>query len=380
MIRLIRGSWEVRVYAGRDPVSGRPRTVSRSIKAKPGQTKPPKAARDLEAAMKVRYGNGNLDSDATVAEVIESWLAQVSPELSPWTVRGYRGVIDRYIVPNLGAVKLRRLTPDRIEGFYLAMRESGGERANGIAPATIRQCHAVLRRALARAVRLRQISVNPAASAEPPSIPHQERAVPGAQDVEALLAACRDDIDLRDLVLLADQTGARAGEVCGIRWADVNLETGEVAIRRAIADPGGEIIVKSTKGRKVRVVPVGPVLVAALKARRSRAASEALAAGVALHPDAYVLSEVVDGTIPLRPERASGRFRALAKRAGVACRLHDLRHAHATDLAAAGVPITDVAARLGHASAKMTLDVYGHPTSDGARHAAQVADARRHRG
>src|SRR6185295_2388547 len=105
-------------------------------------------------------------------------------------------------------------------------------------------------------------------------------------------------------------------------------------------------------------------LLARLRARKTRAAETALAFGVQL-TDGYVFSEYPDGSTPLHPNLASGRFRNLARGTGV--RLHDLRHAAVSNLLAAGVPVNDVAAHVGHASAKMTLDVYGHAIAGGRR-------------
>lgn len=86
----------------------------------------------------------------------------------------------------------------------------------------------------------------------------------------------------------------------------------------------------------------------------------ALAAGVGRVADPYVFSSELDGSVPLRPWVISARWRRLADAHAPGVRLHDLRHFAATQMLAVGVPVKDVSGRLGHGSAAMTLDVYGH--------------------
>lgn len=98
----------------------------------------------------------------------------------------------------------------------------------------------------------------------------------------------------------------------------------------------------------------------------------ALACGVALEESAYVLSDDVDGAGPLHPNLFSDRFRRLVRRLKIECRLHDLRHWHVTQALGAALPVRDVAERVGHASATMTLDVYGHAIANADRKAAET--------
>lgn len=116
-------------------------------------------------------------------------------------------------------------------------------------------------------------------------------------------------------------------------------------------------------GRERRVsrsVPLPGFVAERLRARRARQAQVALACGVGLGVDAFVLSETPDGSVPLHPNVASDRFRVLTRRLGLQVRLHDLRHATVTLALAAGNAPNDVAAYHGHDSTRMTLDVYGH--------------------
>lgn len=378
MIRRKGASWEVRVYAGRDPLTGRERYVSRSFKAQPREKVPPRRVTDAEARLKVEVRAGrHVGSDATVGQVLDEWLTRASDDLSPWTVRGYRGAIDRYLKPGIGDVPVRRLTAARVDALYDSLKATGGARGQGLDPATIRQAHAVLRRALNRAVRpLGIIDRNPALDVEPPA----RRARPPEQApdttvVDRLLAATNNPA-LRLLVLLAEATGARRGEIAGFRWADIDPDEQTIAVVRSIADPDGRCIVKTLKANNARRISIGAGLVALLDEHHARARETAATFRADLHPDAYILSEAPDGSAPLRPERLTGRFRALAKRAGVDVHLHELRHGHATALLSEGVDVNTVAHRLGHTSPYMTLNVYGHAIPAADRRAAEITDRR----
>lgn len=104
---------------------------------------------------------------------------------------------------------------------------------------------------------------------------------------------------------------------------------------------------KQIEGKLLAQVAVGPGTLELLRARRPEQAQAALACGVSLMPDAYVFSHEPDGSKPIRPDSVSHRFTKLARRLGVHCRLHDLRHFMVTQLIVAGVDVRTVS---GHAA------------------------------
>lgn len=374
MIRRKRNSWEVRVYLGRDEITGKDRHLSRSFPAQPGERNPPRRVKDAEARLRIEARDGkHPSSNPTVAEILEAWWVQASKDWSPWTAKGARGIIDRYLIPGIGTVKVAKLTPARIDALYHSLSVSGGAKGQGLAPLTVNHVHAVLRRALNRAERHGHIHRNPAVLAHRPSasVPTRSRATT-PDEVTRLLAACTDDPQATMLIRLAAGTGARRGELCGLRWSDI--DGNRVTIARSVADPDGEVIVKAPKTHRVRTFTIGPRLVEALRAHRERAEGIAEACEVDLVADAYVLSESPDGSEPMRPGRASGRFRTIARHAKVDTRFHDLRHGHVTLLLSEGVGATEVAARVGHASTHMTLNVYAHALPALDRRAAEIAD------
>ena len=366
------------VYAGTDPETGRERRVARSVPAKPGQQRPPKEARELEARLLLEVGAGDhRDIRITVAELLERWLEHAGPDLSPSTAHGYRLYIDRNIVPAIGGVRLDKLTTAMLDRLYRELRESGGRAGQPLAPATVRQVHAVIRRALVQAQRWGWINRNPATLASPPKIVRREMRPPSPEHVARILAESEDEGAPTALAIgLAALTGARRGEVCGIRWSDVDLDAASLVIRRSVIEADHGLIVKDPKTHQVRRVSLDDATAATLRSRRTAQAEMALAIGVALDDEAYVCSEHPAGIEPLHPGLLSDRFRRIVRRLKIPwCRLHDLRHWHVTQALGAGLPVRDVAERVGHASARMTLDVYGHAIHNADRKAAEAVAA-----
>jgi integrase len=131
---------------------------------------------------------------------------------------------------------------------------------------------------------------------------------------------------------------------------------------------------KATKTHAKRRVAVGADTVELLRAHRLAQAKDALACGTTLAADAYVFSHVPDGSAPINPDGITHRFRRLARRLGVRCRLHDLRHFMVTQLVAGGVDWRTVAGRAGHADGHMTLSTYAHFQQAQDRQAAEFMD------
>src|SRR5215218_6692240 len=138
-----------------------------------------------------------------------------------WSTRvTYQGYIERTVLPTLGHLPLRRLDTATLDRFYSELRGRGGVGGRPMAPATVRQVHAILRRALDQAARWAWIPANPAALASPPRLSSAEIRPPTPEEVSRLLeTAYEADPDFAVLLWLAATTGARRGELCALRWA-----------------------------------------------------------------------------------------------------------------------------------------------------------------
>ena len=365
--------WRVIVYAGRDPITGRKRQKSVSVATRA-------EAKQAEARLITEVGAGQhrATSTRTVAELLDRWLEwrQSARPISPTTVATYRGYIDRSILPSLGHLQVGRLDAATLDTFYARLRRHGGKDGRPLAASSVRQIHAILSGALNRAVVWGWIASNPARLASPPSIERADMQPPAVEDAGRLLSvALAEDPELGLFLRLAVVLGARRGELCALRWSDVDLDQGEVLIAGGIVRvPGESLLDKATKTHAKRRVAIGTDTAELLRAHRLAQAKDALACGTTLAADAYVFSHVPDGSRPVDPDGITHRFQRLARRLGVRCRLHDLRHFMVTQLVAGGVDWRTIAGRAGHADGHMTLSTYAHFQQAQDRQAAEFMD------
>lgn len=358
------GVWELRVGAGWDPARQRYREVSRTFH---GPEK--KAARALALLVAEIAQGKHGGTDETVEVLLDKWLDKVSGRLSPTTMREHRRLVEQRLKPAFGTTMLRRLRADDIDAFYRGLEREG------LSPASVRRIHAVLHRALEQAVRWDWVAVNAAARADAPKQRRSEVAPPSPEDLKRVLAVIEDPA-LEVFVRLAILTGARRGELCGLRWSDVDFDASTLFIQRAIAEgEDGRLVVKGTKTHASRRIAIGAGATALLKHHREAMEMRADGAGTHVTPAAYIFSDDPDGANPWKPLDISGAWRRACRRAGVECRFHDLRHLSVTRLLAAGVDVGTVADRHGHRDASMTLNVYRHWVAESDRHAASALDS-----
>jgi integrase len=296
--------------------------------------------------------------EGTVHDLMERWLAWRSPHLSPATVRGYRLVLDRYIVPHLGDVQMANVTGRMIDEFYVELGRSGSV-GNPISASTIRKVHANLRTAFAQAVKWEMIAANPVLAATPPPVREQELAPPSGKTVAVAMAAAKSRVALITFLRLAAITGARRGELVALRVDDLDLDNRILTISRAATlDPDGEVVLKSTKTNRVRSLSLDRKTVTQVRwLMRSQAR-----AGVTMVDNPFLFSADPTHSVPWKPDAASRAWvRLRSQIPGMErVRLHDLRHFMVTQMLAAGVDVRTVAGRAGHANPSMTLNRYGH--------------------
>ena len=346
------GVWEARVEAGRDPVTGRRRQVSRTVRGTKRE-----AQKVLNALVADADQGRQAGTSASFKELSERWLELVDTDLSPTTLRRYRNLLSKRILPAIGALPVKSIRTIDLDQLYLGL-----SREVGLAPATVRQVHAVIRRAFGQAVRWGWVATNPAANASPPRLTSSGIFPPDVEQVVALLAKANEtDRTLGRFLHVAVATGARRGEVCALRWQDLDVGNRTITISRSIAAVEGGLMEKSTKSHAARRIALHPDTLVILQAQRDDAEALAKAAETKLLNAAFIFSPDPDGKRPVDPGSITKRFQKLRGSLGLdTVRLHDLRHFAATRLLAAGVPVRTVSGRLGHANAATTLVVYGH--------------------
>jgi integrase len=315
----------------------------------------------------------------TLGEYLAGWLAGLpTTGLRASTVHGYRKCL-AYVTPALRARRLDQLTAGDLDRLYSDLLVSGRcRREGGLSPSTVRYIHVVIQKALADAVRKRELARNVAREASPPSAKSARRPemtwwTPA--QLRAFLDFTAGD-DLAPLYRLAAMTGMRRGEVCGLRAADLELDKSRLHVRQQLTALNGALIfserTKTDHGRRTIDLDAGTV--AALRAHRARQAETRLMLGGGYQDHDLVFASV-DGS-PLSPAAVAKAFdRRIAQSGAPRIRFHDLRHSHVAHLIAAGEQPLLIARRLGHASASFTMDRYGHLFEQAGSQAASAVAA-----
>lgn len=302
-------------------------------------------------------------SKDTVARFLKKeWLPAAASTIRPATLQSYESIVDRHLVPQIGAFELQSLMPahlNRMYGNLVATETDGGA---GLSVKTVRNVHAVIRKALADALRWGRVNRNVADLADPPrsrQAGRPEMRSWSAGQLAAFLRAIERD-RLHAAWLLAATTGMRRGEVLGLRWQDVDLEARRLAIRQTLVSVAYKLrfsTPKTARGR--RSIALDRTTVTVLREHRQRQLEERMLAGPVWQELDLVFCRE-DGR-PVHPDGFSKTFGRLARDADLPrIRLHDLRHTHATLALQAGLHPKVVSERLGHATVSFTLDVYSH--------------------
>jgi integrase len=354
--------WRLRAFTGRDPVSGRPRQVQETFHGT--ET----AARKALADLVTRAGAGKVDrTSATVGQLLDRWLEQITAERSRSYVARTRRKVEGRLRPVLGTIRLTELGADSLDRLYATWR------AEGLSPATIRNLHAILSSACHRGVKWGWLTTSPTDLASPPAARSPEMKVPAPEQLVQLVAVAEpDDPVLAAAIAMAGLTGARRGELCALRWSDVDLEAGTMRIERSLTVADRVATVGATKTHQARRVALDPVAVEVLTRHRAFIDQRSADIESPLVEDPYVLSYQAHSGTPVNPDTISHRFAALCKRLGMPFHFHELRHFSVTTLLAAGIDVRTVAERHGHAQATMTLNRYAHALPERDRAAAAV--------
>lgn len=264
-----RDSWQLRVYLGIDPETGRQRWASRTVHGSRRF-----AQSQLEELVE-EAGYAHLRA-GTLADLIDQWFEAASAGWAPTTVSHNRSVIDCYLKPHLGHLPVTKLSTEDIDDFYAYLLRSGGRNERPLAPGTVARVHGVLHRALVQAMLWDWIWLNPAGNATLPRVPRREIHPPSPEQVATLLDALqRDHPSLFCFLLLAASTGARRGELLGLRWGDVDEGEAAVAFCRAyVQGPHGPVL-RPTKTHRAHRADLDRETFDVLMAHRARVEAEA---------------------------------------------------------------------------------------------------------
>jgi integrase len=276
---------------------------------------------------------------------------------------------------DLGARPAAEVTAGDLDALY------GRLDRDGLGRSGIRAWHALLSGALSAGVRWGELDRNVAQAASAPAPPRPTGEAPDPDMARRYLDAVEGaSPTLGALLRLAGLTGARRGELCALRWSDLDAQRRTLTIARNLTSPKGERAAEGeTKNHRRRTIGLSPQALAELVGHRARCEVLCSLAGVELDPQGFIftLEAYCDGSLPLRPDyvtRRSGEIADAAKLPRKVCHPHGLRHYFATQGMAAGADVAAMAAVLGHDPA-LLLEVYAHAV-DEAKLAAVAAVGR----
>lgn len=307
-------------------------------------------ARRTGARLMIELGKQPKVEDCELGELMEMHVD--TTDLATTTRADYTMLLAK--MPDwLKAWKIANVTTMMIDQMYRRLLTEGWT------PYRVRRLHEVMRPAFGLACRYGWVTVNPVLNAKQPPKPANTMTVPGSGDVIRLFTAA-DELSpaFGCAIRLAARTGMRRGELCGLQWADIDIDTGVLVIRRSIStttDNAHEVTDGKTHRQGHRVIKLSDTTCADLKPHRARQAAFALQNG--LSAPTWIFTH--DLARPWRTDYVTKAFTRIRDDLGLPdVHLHTLRHYVATELIASGMDIRTVSGRLGHARTSTTLDIY----------------------
>lgn len=341
------GRWEGRVVIGYDD-KGKPKTKSVLAHTKS------ECVEKLER-LKEECGRTaeKLKPDMPFGEWIDFWYKYFSsPKLRPTTQATYENRIYGHIIPSVGKIPLSKLTQNDLQQFYAKLKRTGRKvnvelKGTGVSDRMVRSCHALCRSSLEKAVEEGLITRNPSIGCKLPPKKNGEMKVLTQNEIVRLLNQAYDE-GYYEMFLLELTTGMRRGEILGLKWRDLNLETGELNIKRQLTTKG--ISVPKTKS-SIRTVLLPPDMLDLLREMKKTAKYD------------WIFPSPVKEGEPRNPTAITKRFRIMLERAHCKhVRFHDLRHTFATMALENGMDVKTLSAMIGHVSSETTLNIYSHVT------------------
>ncbi len=357
------GRWEGRYTVGYDPTTGK-----RRIKNVLGATQ-------AEVKEKLRVALENIKTldmtreDYTVASWLRTWYdLYAEPNVRPSTARSYRGNMEQHVIPNIGHIKLTKLTGRNLQRLYKDLQEHGRlreaqkETKPGLSNATVRGIHMMLHNALDRAVKERLILRNPTEDCIIPKLEKQEMKILRPEDMKDYLQAA-EGRGVLPMFYLELVTGLRKGELVALLWDDLDTVNNTISVSKQLThDKDGNLTVTRPKTEtSIRQVSIPQGAVDLLIQEHEK------------HPDSpYLFPSPLTGQA-YHPDSIVNLHKKILKDANLPhIRFHDLRHTFATMALQNGVDVKTVSTMLGHYDAGFTLRTYTHATRQKQDEAAQT--------
>jgi integrase len=355
------------VEGRRDPVTGKRRQYSRQVATA-------KEAKALEAewTAEIERGTALNPSKVTVSDLLNEYVRiEVPKTVRPENRQPYESIINNHLRPAIGDVLVRSLTVEHVEAI-LANMQSAGYSSSTITKARMR-----LSSALQLGMRWNVVARDVAALAKPPKLSYKRAAIWSPDEVTRFLTEARKDHALWPFWLLLVESGARQSELLGLCWDDVDLDHDRIRLgcHTVRLFKGTPTLKDDGKSKAAgRTIGLTPATVSELRAYRATWNTRKLASGAGWNPDGLLFATTA-GT-PLSANNLRKSFDRLTAAAGVkAITPHSVRKTNVTLALAGGASPKAVAQRVGHADARVTLDVYASVTVGQEEHLVNIMAA-----
>ncbi len=359
------GRWEARVVIGYDE-KGQPITKNVTANEK---------AKCLEKLEKLKQEVGPVQRDTVKADMpFGEWIDFWYRHYCQMTIRqstqaSYENRIYKHIIPQIGSIKLNKLTQNDLQQFYANAKKGGRLQyaeclGEGLSDRMIRSIHAVCRTALNKAVADGLICENPAIGCKLPPKKSREMQVLTPEEMQRFLIQAKYE-GYFEMLLLELTTGMRRGELLALQWKDLNFETGELRICRQVYHVKGSMQISEPKTKSsIRTIILPKVILNVLAEYKKTVNSR------------WLFPSPMIEDMPRNPQSVYKKFKSILERAGCKdIRFHDLRHTFATTALANGMDVKTLSSIIGHVSSQTTLDIYLHSTLEMQRQAARKIDS-----
>lgn len=323
-----------------------------------------KTKKEAEKAMTQKINELNLGiyvepTETTIKEFINSFLIDKKTKVKPGTWKHYAWLVNRHIIPHLGTIKLAKLKPQDIEGFYTKLLTA---EEKPLSKRTIRHIHVLLKEALERAVNWDIIYKNILKVVNPPTPNKPSMNIWNEDQMKTFLNIARSD---RYFIayFLALTTGMRKGEILALRWQDIDFDNQLLYVTQSLSrgEKGYKLSDPKTAAGK-RKITIDKETLEALRQHKHKQDKERMISDHLWQDHDLVIASSIGTPVP--PQNMNRSWYPLLKKGeekGVPrIRFHDLRHTHTSHLLKKGIHIKVVSERLGHASVEITLNTYGH--------------------
>jgi len=316
------------------------------------------------------HGQAALRENMRLSEMctwyMENYAANELKEISAYN---YRAAIEHHILPALGNCKLKDLSPAMLTGFYknLCQKQNGA-----ISPSSVKKVHTILSSILTFGVKQGFILQNPCQKATLPKVKQEERPFLDDTQLRQLLAMLEEYSTFSTAIRLLIYTGIRSGECLGLKWDDIDFETGVLSIRHTLTYAFKQWSLTEPKTKNsVRSIKLPREALDLLKLHRAKQREQRLMVG-SLWKYPNMVFTTSTGNYYDRSLLNTQFKRLLAGTSLEGVTLHSLRHSNATLLINSGIPLKVVSQHLGHSSIEVTADIYSHVLESSR---AKVADA-----